>query len=402
VAKRKDDIRVPNLRFPEFKEEWEEKRFSEVGEFFKGAGISKDKLSKEGNPCILYGELYTKYKYEVIEDIYSKTDIDAKGLIKNKINDIIIPSSGESAIEIATARCINVIDVFLGGDLNIIRPKKDNGNFISYQLNGKRKFDIAKIAQGSSVTHLYNESLKKLIINIPTDIGEQNKIASLLSLINTRIQAQSKIIGELDTLIKETCKKHYNSVEKKEYLISDLGQPYSTMNLSKTDLSQDGNECIIYGELFTVYDCVIDKIKSFTKCNAPKTSLSGENDLLFPTSTTVNALSLICPSAISKKGVILGGDMFGIHLYKEFNNEYLSYVINYLYKDALAKYAKGSTIIHLQYNDIKKFKIMLPNLTQQETLSSLLRLMRNKAMVDKKKLALLKQQKQFMLGNLFI
>lgn len=37
---------------------------------------------------------------------------------------------------------------------------KHNGSFMSYQLNAKRKYDIAKVAQGVSVVHLYGEHLK--------------------------------------------------------------------------------------------------------------------------------------------------------------------------------------------------------------------------------------------------
>ena len=37
--------------------------------------------------------------------------------------------------------------------------------------------------------------------------------------------------------------------------------------------------------------------------------LSKKGDLLFPSSTTVDAMSLIAPSVINVDGVILGGDM---------------------------------------------------------------------------------------------
>ena len=52
----------PSIRFPEFTGEWKEERLSEIADIYKGAGISKDQLSDNGEPCILYGELYTKYK----------------------------------------------------------------------------------------------------------------------------------------------------------------------------------------------------------------------------------------------------------------------------------------------------------------------------------------------------
>ena len=174
---------------------------SDIADLSKGIGISKDQLSADGEPCILYGELYTKYKSETIKEVISKTNIDNTKLVKSKANDVIIPCSGETAEEIATARCVLKDDILLGGDLNIIRLHGYDGSFMSYQLNGKRKYDIAKVAQGVSVVHLYGEHLKN-IKTINPSLNEQKKIANLLSLLDERISTQNKIIEKLETLIK--------------------------------------------------------------------------------------------------------------------------------------------------------------------------------------------------------
>ena len=174
---------------------------SDIADLSKGIGISKDQLSADGEPCILYGELYTKYKSETIKEVISKTNIDNTKLVKSKANDVIIPCSGETAEEIATARCVLKDDVLLGGDLNIIRLHGYDGSFMSYQLNGKRKYDIAKVAQGVSVVHLYGEHLKN-IKTINPGLNEQKKIANLLSLLDERISTQNKIIEKLESLIK--------------------------------------------------------------------------------------------------------------------------------------------------------------------------------------------------------
>ena len=203
MAENKDKkvLNVPNLRFPEFQGEWQEERLSDIANLSKGIGISKDQLSADGEPCILYGELYTKYKSETIKEVISKTNIDNTKLVKSKANDVIIPCSGETAEEIATARCVLKDDILLGGDLNIIRLHGYDGSFMSYQLNGKRKYDIAKVAQGVSVVHLYGEHLKN-IKTINPSLNEQKKIANLLSLLDERISTQNKIIEKLETLIK--------------------------------------------------------------------------------------------------------------------------------------------------------------------------------------------------------
>ena len=192
-------LNVPNLRFPQFTDKWKECELQDVASICKGAGISKDQLSNIGEPCILYGELYTKYKSEVITDVLSKTDIDTANLVRSKANDVIIPSSGETAIDISTARCVPFDNILLGGDLNVIRLNDQDGRFFSYQLNGVRKLDIAQIAQGVSVVHLYGESLKRLIVRYPSR-SEQEKISSLLAAIDERITTLNRIIEDLRNL----------------------------------------------------------------------------------------------------------------------------------------------------------------------------------------------------------
>ena len=83
--------------------------------------------------------------------------------------------------------------------MNIIRLKNNDGGFFAYQLNGTRKKDIARVAQGVSVVHLYGENLKHIRVYHPA-IEEQKKITRLLSLIDKRIATQNKIIEDLKKL----------------------------------------------------------------------------------------------------------------------------------------------------------------------------------------------------------
>ena len=193
--------------------EWEKATLQSVATLSKGTGISKDQLSEEGQPCILYGELYTKYNSEIIDTIISKTDIDPEKLVRSQANDVIIACSGESAVDIATARCVKQSKVLLGGDLNIIRLNGEHdGSFFAYQLNGKRKYDIAKVAQGVSVVHLYGEHLKRVMVNYPS-ATEQKKISSLLALIDQRIETQKKIIEDLKKLKDAITYSHFRNVQ---------------------------------------------------------------------------------------------------------------------------------------------------------------------------------------------
>ena len=233
--KDKKVLNVPHLRFPEFSGEWVETTLGKISEITKGSGISKDQLSEQGSPCILYGELYTKYKSEIIDEVYSRTELDSSSLVKSKANDVIIPCSGETAIDISTARCVPFDNILLGGDLNIIRLKHDDGGFFAYQLNGARKKDIARVAQGVSVVHLYGENLKQIRVYHP-NIEEQKKITRLLSLIDERIATQNKIIEKYESLIQAIIyKTKTNGITKGSWQKMELSKVLHERNEKNID-----------------------------------------------------------------------------------------------------------------------------------------------------------------------
>lgn len=188
---------LPKLRFPEFSEaeEWKNMQLEEIATFHKGKGIAKADINPNGeNLCIRYGELYTTYG-EVIEEVVSKTNLQSTELFLSCRNDVLIPSSGETKQDIAKASCVMVDDVALGGDLNIIRST-ENGIFLSYLLNGSCRKEIARIAQGDTVVHLYASQLKLLTVAIP-DLAEQQRIADCLGSLDDAIAMQARKVDAL-------------------------------------------------------------------------------------------------------------------------------------------------------------------------------------------------------------
>ena len=217
------------MRFPDFCEEWRSTPMKNVCSFAKGYGIAKENLSTEGTPCILYGELYTTYKTAIAKDIKSKTRLDPTDLFHSKANDVIIPCSGETAIDIATSVCVPYDDVLLGGDLTVIRTKL-NGAFLSNQLNSVRRKKIATIAQGASIVHLHADELKKINITYPTS-EEQDKIAHFIDCLDERIATQNKIISKYESLIKGIRHRIFNTIDNsKRVQLGSFLEEYSEKN----------------------------------------------------------------------------------------------------------------------------------------------------------------------------
>lgn len=343
---------------------------------FKGNGISKEQLTDTGEPCILYGELYTKYKSEVISDIFSKTDIDTRKLVKSKANDVIIPCSGETAVDIATARCVPYDNILLGGDLNIIRLYDCDGSFMSYQLNGKRKYDLAKVAQGVSVVHLYGDHLKGVKTYNPC-LDEQKKIAKLLSLLDERIATQNKIIDKLQSLIKGIAQNIVRNNKPNVRLSECLNCKSST--LQECDVCEQGtysvygaNGIVGYLDNYNTEDEAVYIIKDGSGVGTVsyvegKCSATG----------TLNTLQ-------AKEGYSL---QYLYYLLKVFNFE---------------PYKTGMAIPHIYFKDYGKAKVFCPSYIEQLRYAQLLSAIDNKLSIEQNLLTELSLQKQYLLRQMFI
>ena len=403
--KEQNKLNVPHLRFPEFHGEWEKCKLGDIAILTKGSGISKDQRSATGTPCILYGELYTTYKSEVIDYVVSKTDISDKNLVRSCANDIIIPSSGETAIDISTARCVLSPDVLLGGDLNIIRLKDGDGRFFSYQLNGVRKYDIAKIAQGVSVVHLYGESIKGLTVSFPSN-KEQQKISTLLSLIDERIATQSKLIEKLESLIKGLNDFLYTQYGD-EVLTSfaELGTSYSGLSGKSAQDFGSGKPFITY---LNVYSNNVIKENDFQYVaikDDEKQNVVKYGDVLFTLSSETPEEVGVGSVYLGKEKVYLNSFCFGIHIT---NTEvafppYLSYYVSLTaFRKFIYPYAQGSTRFNLCKADLEKASIKLPTLADQKRIYSVLGHIDCKIEAERQMLNLYNSQKQYLLRQMFI
>jgi type I restriction enzyme, S subunit len=186
---------IPELRFPEFSENWEINLLSDICNVYRGGTFSKADMDENGSyPCIHYGELFTKYN-EVITNIYSKTN-KSEGL-KSQVGDVLMPSSDVTPNGLAKASAIMLDNVVLGGDMNVLRPRKPiNSIFISYLVNHSKK-EIIKLVSGTTVKHIYPSQIITCQLPLVNNKKEQQKIASCLSSLDEVIDAHSQ---KLDVL----------------------------------------------------------------------------------------------------------------------------------------------------------------------------------------------------------
>jgi len=401
---------VPDLRFPEFSGEWEMMGLDEVCSFHKGKGISKADISENGIECIRYGELYTTYN-EIIKNIVSKTNCNIKDLILSNENDIILPSSGETAIDISTASCVINKKIALGGDINIIRSK-ENGIFLAYYLNNVKKKDIARLSQGISVIHLYNTQLKELKINLPS-LPEQEKIASFLTKIDEKIEKLERKkelwvdykkgvmqgIFSRDIRFKDDEGNNFPDWEEKR--LGEIVLEYKLGGNYKNTIIQTKNPLIKMGNI-NRGNININKIEYIDETEEiQKKDLIKYGDLFF---NTRNTLDLVGKVAIWRNELDKAYYNSNLMRITFKNNFFMNYYLNsHQALSQLKAFATGTTSVAAIYTrDLLTLKIKLSSLPEQEKIANFLSSLDTKIDVLEREIEKNKGFKRGLLQGLFV
>ena len=380
---------------------WNKVFFKDIANFSKGNGLSKDLLSNKGIKCILYGELYTKYIPGPINKVISKTTTIPQNPVYSKKNDIILPASGESNLDISTACCLQEDNILLGGDLNIIRVSKHDGSFICYQLIGKRKFDVAKIAQGASIVHLHNSDLEKLKLFIPPSLADELKISSFLNVISERIVTQKKIIEDIELLKKQLRNNiftvYYSSFQplKNLYIKGKAGGTPKTTNkeyydgdipfLSITDITSSG--------------------KYIDNClkNISKKGLENSSAWIVPAGSLILSMyASVGLPCINKIELATSQAMFSMILKKGINIDYIYEYLKYFKENKLETYLEKGTQSNINSNIVENILIPLPDEEKISKIVNILTSIDKKIDNEKSILQLYIKQKEYLLNKLFI
>ena len=389
-------MNVPKLRFKEFNDEWQNISLNKIVNFSKGNLLSKADLEEEGlYPCVLYGQLYTKYS-EVIRTVYSKTNRNDKNLIMSKYGDILIPSSGETPMDISTASCIMLDNILLGGDINILSPKNCDGRFLSYLINNNKRKEIAKLAQGHSVVHLYNDNLRKININIP-QLNEQKRIADTLELLDKKIEHQTKKIEDIKLFKKGLIKDIFSSELLKEINIRDIGKIVTGTTPSKENKKywENGNVTWITPTDINYERDIFSSISTLTREGLEKGRFIPKNSIL------VTCIASIGKNAVIKVNGSCNQQINAIIPNENYNSNYIYYLMEYIspYLQAIAG-TSATAIVNKE--TFERVKVKVHPLEEQKKIDCLLSHIETKIMLEDKLLHKLKQLKKGLMQNMFI
>ena len=215
---------LPNLRFPEFREEWEEHELSEYLDFKNGLNPKPNQFGK-GIKFISVMDILNNavITYDCIRASVSVSEEDMSAFSVQK-GDILFQRSSETLEDVGRANVyVDDIPAVFGGF--VIRGKqKTNYNplFFKYLLSSPlARKRIIRMGAGAQHFNIGQEGLSKVKLPFAC-IDEQNKIAKILYLLDKRISLQNKIIEDLKKLKSAIIEKLYSEIQGKEYSYRQL------------------------------------------------------------------------------------------------------------------------------------------------------------------------------------
>ncbi|HJR99598.1 MAG TPA: restriction endonuclease subunit S [Flavobacterium sp.] len=382
------------MRFPGFDGEWEVKKLGDLLEFKNGINASKEQYGK-GIKFINVLDILNN-DFITSENIVGRVNVDNITVEKFsvKYGDILFQRSSETREEVGTA--------------NVYLDKENTATFGGFVIRGRKIGDYEPIffnkllktdsardsitskSGGSTRFNVGQEILISIALHFPSII-EQQKIASLLSIIDERIQTQNKIILELESSIKGLIRKIFsqklrfkndNNLEFPHWENKCLGEicEKKSSNISANKIEDNFGKYIIYGasgvlKRVDFYEEKKDYI-SIVKDGAGvgrlfycegKSSVLGTMDIIKPLVNT--------------------------------NTYFLFYLLRNI---DFAKYVTGSTIPHIYFKDYKNENFGIPCIEEQNKIANFLSQLEQKIKIEKQLLTQYENQKKYLLQNLFI
>ena len=290
----------------------------------------------------------------------------------------------------------------------VFRFTNANSTFMAEFLNSspRVKKKLSVLAVGTSQVVLSFEALKAAKFDLPCK-DEQDKIAAFLECLNTRIENQRTLVvalkkykrGVVRTLLSpKHCK--LKNVEWTAAKIGNIGTFIKGAPLSKADISSDGTPFILYGELYTTYNEVISKVVRKTQASVDKQYYSQIGDVIIPTSgETPEEISTA--SCVMLPDIILAGDL-NIYRCTQVDGRIMSYILNHVVNDRIARVAQGKSIVHVQATEISKIEITYPDLISQKKLIETFDAITARIDQSMRELELLQVHRKALLQQLFI
>ena len=397
MDKKNKNPNVPNLRFPQFIEPWNNYIVSELLTTFPTNSLSWDQLAYDQDSSLKnlhYGLIHNGFQTTCIagEDrlfpYINQSFIPLKHtLIQN--GDLILADASEDRKDVGRpVEMLDIGDQKIVSGLHTIHAKNKTNLIVNgfkgfYFQSSAMKQQIFKIANGSKIYGISSSAFNELKMFIP-EKQEQKKIVDLMIKIEKKIQTQSKIINDYK-LLKKYITKSFIKQKGTSYLLSEIAELGRGRVISSAEISKQKNP------IYPVYS-------SQTSNNGVMGYLDNydyEGEYITWTTDGANA-----GTVYYRNGKFNCTNVCGILKIK---NGYDAYYISNILNCYTKKYVSTNLANpKLMNNVMANIKINLPSIERQKYFSNILKAIEYRVKIEQDIKLNLVKQKVFLLKNMFL
>ncbi|MEO7215791.1 restriction endonuclease subunit S [Mucilaginibacter sp.] len=393
------------MRFPEFEDQWQVRKLGEICKIYDGthqtpnyvqSGISFYSVEN------ITSDNFKNTKY-VSEAVYEKENkrvkIEKGDILMTRIGDIGTSKYVDWDVKASFYVSVALIKQSLGVDMRYLNQFIST-NFFQREL-WNRTIHVAfpkKINLGE---------ISECVVFVPC-IREQNKIASLLTLIDTRIHTQSKIIKDLKFFKSKLNKKIFNQqlrfadniIQQHDWQIKKLGEVCKiigggTPETNKSEYWNGDIQWFTPTEIKTNYVRKSQRTITSLGLNNSSAKLLPKGAILLTTRATIGEVAIALEECSTNQGfqsLIPNEGINGVFIFNWLKEN----------KYELVKRANGSTFSEISKSELEGINIAIPSLSEQTKISSCFSLIDTKIENEERLLRLLEYQKQSLLRELFV
>ena len=399
-------LNVPNLRFPEFSEDWVQYNCSDLLEFYSTNSLLWEQLDYENRELLNlhYGLIHVglptlvNIKQNNLPSI--KPEFQPKNYTICKNGDVAFADASEDTNEVAKPiefydcsdkQIVCGLHTIHGRDkLNATEVGFKGYAFSSTPFHHK----IRRLAQGSKIYSISSKNFAEVTLGVPTK-KEQRKIVDLLSKIDERIATQNKIIEDLKKLkvaIIENafCEKHYN------YKIGDI----ITQNSNRNKSNKETNVLSVSNKLGFVEQSEQFEDRTVASEDVTNYKIVRANDFAYnPARINIGSIARLK----QYESGIVSPMYICFHTKKNVLPEYLEmFFLTQYFKHEMYKRLEGSVRLCLSYEGLTNIPIFIPEIPLQKEISDKILAFETKIGIEEHYLNALEKQKQYLLQQMFI
>ncbi|WP_270616522.1 restriction endonuclease subunit S [Parabacteroides distasonis] len=391
---------VPHLRFPEFSGEWEKCKFGDIATGFDYGMNAAAKPFDGENKYIRITDI------DEASSTYNDTDIVSPDgtLTDNYVvndRDILLARTGASTGKSYLYRKSDG-KLYYAGFLIRANVTEHNPYFVFSQLHTHRYWRWVSIMSARSGQPGINSQEYSSFPIFTTSLQEENKISTLLSLLDERIATQNKIIEKLQSLIKGLVD------ELMTVLLKGKLYPFSSFYIKAGEGGTPTTSVVEYYTEGTIPFIKIEDLsckyltnnKDFiTELGMQKSSawLIPSKSVIYSNGATIGAISINEYPVCTKQGIL------GIVPNTNINVEYLYLLMSSSYfSKEISRIITEGTMKTAYLKDINHIKCPLPSMAQQKNITNLTSSIEEKLSIEQELLRCLNLQKQYLLRMMFI